>query len=261
LKYSKSNLSDNGSILLLALSSSYVYHNTSWAKNIWDEMSLCDKSMYNEVSGATADEIHELIVRNKHWHENNITNFSEAFPPEFIENFINTISDEYVNWKIQHEVTYYNSSLCVFEDFIDIPLMSDGELRLECIARKPAIPEKKWVPGYVFKNCTNDNCVGELNVRIGYTDSLYYGGQIGYGIDEQYRGHHYAERACRLLVPLLKSHEMGRVLITNNHTNNASKRTCERLGARLIRVAPVPQWHDLYEEGNRLENIFEWKIE
>ncbi|MDD4502200.1 MAG: GNAT family N-acetyltransferase, partial [Clostridia bacterium] len=82
-----------------------------------------------------------------------------------------------------------------------------------------------------------------------------------YGIDEQYRGHHYAERACRLLVPLLKAHGMERVLITNNHTNKASQRTCERLGAKLIRVAPVPQWHDLYEEGNRLENIFEWKIE
>lgn len=245
----------------LACSSSYAYYNTPWAKDIWNEMHQCDVSNYGDVPGATKDEVYDLILRNKVWHENNKMEKSLAFPPEFVDNFINTIADEYINWKVQHEITYYNSSPCIFNDFIDMPSLSDGELRLECTAKKAAIPEKKWVPAYVFNICKHDVCIGKLNVRIGYTDSLYYGGQIGYGINTEYRGHHYAEKACRLLIPLLKAHGMKRILITNNYTNIASKRTCERLGAKLIRVAVVPQWHDLYEEGNRLENIFEWTID
>ena len=41
------------------------------------------------------------------------------------------------------------------------------------------------------------------------------------------------------------------LLITTNHTNTASQRVCEKLGARLLRTARLPQWHDLYKEGRR----------
>ncbi|HZK26856.1 MAG TPA: hypothetical protein VFD00_04860 [Thermoclostridium sp.] len=51
------------------------------------------------------------------------------------------------------------------------------------------------------------------------------------------------------------------LLFTNNYINIASKRTCEKLGAKLIRTASIPEWHDLYKEGQRFENIFEWNID
>jgi len=35
---------------------------------------------------------------------------------------------------------------------------------------------------------------------------------------------------------------------------------CEKLGARLVRVARLPEWHDLYKEGRRFSNIFEWEV-
>jgi hypothetical protein len=54
---------------------------------------------------------------------------------------------------------------------------------------------------------------------------------------------------------------MKKVLITNNHINIASKRTCEKLGAKLIRVAPLPEWHDLCKDGQRFVNIFEWNVD
>lgn len=129
-----------------------------------------------------------------------------------------------------------------------------------CIVKKPAIPEKKKVPAYDFEIRNNNNRVGEINLRIGYTDGLYYGGQIGYCVDEKHRGHGYAEKACHLLIPIIRAHGMKIVLITNNHTNIASKRTCEKLGAKLIRIAPLPEWHDLYKDGVRLQNIFEWSV-
>ncbi|WP_161496503.1 GNAT family N-acetyltransferase [Clostridium thermosuccinogenes] len=172
--------------------------------------------------------------------------------------------DEYLyailkdEWEVLQEISYYNSLPVIFDGFIEIPELTDGEIELYCVGKKPAIPEKKWVPAYDFEIRQGGSRVGEISLRIGYTDGLYYGGQIGYGVDEQHRGHGYAEKACRLLVPVIRAHGMKKVLITNNHTNIASKRTCEKLGAKLIRVARLPEWHDLYKEGQRYVNIFEW---
>ncbi len=35
--------------------------------------------------------------------------------------------------------------------------------------------------------------------RIGYSEGLFFGGHIGYTIDEKYRGNHYSAKACKLL--------------------------------------------------------------
>ncbi len=164
-------------------------------------------------------------------------------------------------WDIQKEIAYYNALPLNFDGFDDLPELNGGEIYLVCTAKKPAIPEKKYVPAYEFAVCKGAEKIGDVNLRIGYTDGLYYGGQIGYGIDEKHRGNGYAVAACRLLMPVMKAHGMKKVLITNNQTNTASRRVCEKLGARLLRVARLPEWHDLYKEGYRFENIFEWSVE
>ena len=46
--------------------------------------------------------------------------------------------------------------------------------------------------------------MGRCALRIGYNDSLYYVGHIGYSVYEKYRGHHYAAKACKLLFLLAK---------------------------------------------------------
>ncbi|MCL2834926.1 MAG: GNAT family N-acetyltransferase, partial [Treponema sp.] len=153
------------------------------------------------------------------------------------------IKDE---WEIQKEIIFYNNSPCKFSGFLDLPELTDDEIHLVCTAKKPGIPEKKFVPGYDFIVCKGSEKVGDICLRVGYTDSLYYGGQIGYNTDEKYRGNNYAGRACRLLLPVAKAHGMTRLLITNNISNIASWRVCEKLGARLLRRARLPQWHDLY---------------
>ena len=170
-------------------------------------------------------------------------------------------------WDTYKEIEYYKSLPCDFKRFIDLPELSDDTIHLVCTAKNPAIPEKKYVPSYQFAVCIGAEIIGRIDLRIGYRGfgpdegSLYYGGQIGYGIDEKYRGNGYAGRACRLLLPVARAHGMTKLLITNNRTNTASRRVCEKLGARFLRVARLPEWTDIYKEGRRFQNIFEWSIE
>jgi tagatose 1,6-diphosphate aldolase len=170
-------------------------------------------------------------------------------------------------WEIKKEIAYYKTLPLVFDGFIDLPELSDDVIHLVCTAKRAAIPEKKYVPAYDFAICKGSNKIGEINLRIGYggfgpdESSLYYGGQIGYGVDKKHRGNGYAVCACRLLLPIAKAHGIEKLLITNNVTNTASRRVCEKLGARFIRTARLPEWTDLYKDGQRFSNIFEWSIE
>ena len=165
-----------------------------------------------------------------------------------------------INKTIQAEIEYYNALPCVFVDFMDVSELSDGVISLVCKTKQPAIPERKRVPVYFFDILKGDERVGEVSLRIGYVDSLYYGGQIAYDIDEAHRGNNYAVMACRLLAPVAEFHGMTKLLITNDESNVASRRVCEKLGARLVRKAELPDWHDLYEKGLRFVNIFEWDL-
>ena len=164
-------------------------------------------------------------------------------------------------WEVQKEIVYYNALPAVFEDFIEVPELSDGVISIKCMVKIPANPEEKFVPSYLFDIRKDNEIIGNVNLRIGYSNRLYYGGQIAYCVNEDFRGNGYAARACRLLLPVAKAHGMEKLLITNNHTNTASMRVCEKLGARLIRTVWLPEWHDLYKEGQRYQNIYEWNIE
>ena len=163
-------------------------------------------------------------------------------------------------WDAQKEIGDYRSLPVVFDGFIDVPELSDGEVHLVCTEKTPGDDIKKWVPAYKFIICKGSETVGDIDLRIGYPDSLYYGGQIGYNVDEKHRGNGYAGRACRLVAPVAKAHGMVKLFITNDQTNTASMRVCEKLGARLLRVARLPEWHDLYKEGRRFSNIYEWDL-
>lgn len=175
-------------------------------------------------------------------------------------------SDEYAyallkeEWDTQKEIKYYNNLACKDDFFIEVPFLSDGTLYLVCTHKTQGDPDIGWVPAYDFYVCKDGEKIGNLNLRIGYTDSLYYGGQIGYSIDEAYRGHGYAAAACRLLIPVAKAHHMDKLIITNHEINLASIRVCEKLGAKKLRTARLPEWHDLYRQGQRFVNIYEWQI-
>ena len=95
---------------------------------------------------------------------------------------------------------------------------------------------------------------GTVTLRIGFTPAVerYYG-HIGYHVYPPARGRHYAERSCRLLFPLCRRHDLRTIWITCNPDNFASRRTCERLGMRLVDTVPVPDTDPLYARGDRVK--------
>jgi RimJ/RimL family protein N-acetyltransferase len=93
---------------------------------------------------------------------------------------------------------------------------------------------------------------GGIGFRIGksFEIEMYYG-HFGYHVYPPARGRHYAERSCRLLFPLARQHGMTRLWITCNPDNVPSRRTCERLGGKLVSIVAVPESDPLYARGDR----------
>jgi hypothetical protein len=115
-----------------------------------------------------------------------------------------------------------------------------------------------WI--YLNSPATNPSAPGDRPVmRVGGGISLraqttraieLYYGHVGYRVYPFARGHHYAERACRLLLPLARRHGIQPLWITCNPDNFPSRRTCERLGAKLVEIVAVPPRDPLYLRGD-----------
>jgi tagatose 1,6-diphosphate aldolase len=130
----------------------------------------------------------------------------------------------------------------------------DGELELVLVEKVPGNPVVNHVPAYRFKMTLvgQEQAIGRIDLRIGNTHHLVmYGGHIGYGVESEHRGHHYAARAVKLLMPLARSHGMTTLWITCNPDNVASRRTCELAGAQFVEIVNLPQDTDMYQQGER----------
>jgi tagatose 1,6-diphosphate aldolase len=144
-------------------------------------------------------------------------------------------------------------SKAMFE-FQDPGRLIDGELELVLVEQYPGDPAINYVPAYKFKMTLagHDEGIGRIDLRIGNTNHLVmYGGHIGYHVAPEHRGRHYAARACKLLVPLARSHGLETIWITCNPDNLASRRTCELAGAQFVEIVDLPEDTDMYKEGER----------
>jgi tagatose 1,6-diphosphate aldolase len=137
-------------------------------------------------------------------------------------------------------------------EFLEPGPLADDELDIVLAECRPAVPERRYVPAYVFELYTAGERVGAIEFRAGTTPDLErYGGHFGYSIDPPFRGRHYAERGVRALLPFVRRHGFATVWITCNPDNLASRRTCERLGATLVEIVALPPDNDQYLEGER----------
>lgn len=139
-------------------------------------------------------------------------------------------------------------------EFHDPGRLVDGDLVLVLAEEYSGDPALNYVPAYRFKMTSGEPPaeIGQIELRIGNTDSIVlYGGHIAYRVEPEYRGRHYAARACRLLLPLARSHGLTTIWITCNPDNVASRRTCELAGATLIEIVDLPEYNDMYQRGER----------
>ena len=145
-----------------------------------------------------------------------------------------------------------------FLDLSEINL-SAYSLTLKCVDYYEGDKNIGHVPAYEFEiiEKNSGNVFGGISLRLGFNDGIYYGGHIGYNIKEEYRNMGAATAACGIILELVKAHGFRKVIITNNYTNKASRRVCEKLGAKLVRIAKLPDWHDLYIERQRFVSIYE----
>lgn len=145
--------------------------------------------------------------------------------------------------------------------FLNTDFLRTDEICLQLDRTAEADLARGWVPAYHFSICLPDGtAVGKCDLRIGHTKGLYYGGNIGYGVDAPYRGHHYAGKACKLLFELARKHDLGYVYITCNVTNDASAKTCEYAGGRLVAVEDVPEENDMYRDGIRQVKVYRFEL-
>lgn len=112
-------------------------------------------------------------------------------------------------------------------------LFSDWVQNKKNCEHRDTTPEH-LVPSSTF--FLTDGCVllGAIDIRHYLNDRLFnVGGHIGYGIIKSARGNGYAVRMLELAVPILKSLQLDKVLITCDKTNIASAKTILNFGGAL----------------------------
>ena len=146
--------------------------------------------------------------------------------------------------------------------FFNTDFLRNEEIRLVLEKTAEADPAKNWLPAYHFAICDpNGVKMGVCDLRIGHNESVYYGGNIGYRVDESYRGRHYAGKACKLLFELARRHGMEYVIITCNPDNRPSRKTCEWLGGELMEIAELPEDNDMRrEDGETHKYVFRFAL-
>jgi tagatose 1,6-diphosphate aldolase len=149
----------------------------------------------------------------------------------------------------------------MIEHFMSTEHLRSDEIWLQLEHVALANPARNWVPAYIFAICDlAGNKMGTCDLRLGHNEQLYFGGNIGYRVEEPYRGHHYAAKACRLLFQLAKQHEMGYVIITCNPDNVPSRKTLEHLNGELLEIAELPPDNDMRKIGETHKCIFRFEL-
>ncbi len=118
------------------------------------------------------------------------------------------------------------------------------------------------LPFYWWNIVLNNNNikVGKISFRIGNNYHSYYNGNIGYEVDKEYRGNHYALKACKLVLRVAKYYNMDKIYLTCDFDNIASSKTIEKLGAKYLEEVKPPKDYVFYYENMPKQKIYELKL-
>jgi predicted acetyltransferase len=147
--------------------------------------------------------------------------------------------------------------------FIKPARLVDGDLELVCSRTAAADPVKGYVPAYEFqmRHPGGSLSLGTIRLRIGSTAKLRYAGHIGYEVKKPFRGHRYAARSCRLLLPLAQAHGLKTLWLTVDPKNVPSQKTCEIIDAEYVETVRIPKDHEMYQLGARYRRRYRLELE
>ena len=104
--------------------------------------------------------------------------------------------------------------------------------------------------------------VGTIDLRLTAEGNMYYYGHIGYNVQRQHRGNHYAYYASLVLFDIARNEfNMKELIITCSPENVASYKTLRKLGGELLELVEVPAGHPLYTIGEKKKYIFRYRID
>lgn len=66
---------------------SYYYHHENWAKTLWDDMEMCNKSLYSSVDIFPAEDIAAFLKISHDWHKKNNIGPSEFYNCDYVLDF------------------------------------------------------------------------------------------------------------------------------------------------------------------------------
>ena len=143
-------------------------------------------------------------------------------------------------------------------------VLTDGEIEVVVSQKRPANPQKGYLPVYEFDIHLPGKpaVIGGVSLRIGNSEHVIkYAGHIGYGINKRYQGNRYAAKACNLVRQVALDHGLKVLWITCNPENHPSRRTCEILGGEFVEIVNLPQDTNMYREGERQKCRYRWDLE
>lgn len=146
--------------------------------------------------------------------------------------------------------------------FLDTDFLNTDEIQLILEKTVEGDEAQQWLPAYHFAICDPAGTkMGVCDLRVGHNENVYYGGNIGYRLEERFRGRHYAGKACLLLFELAKKHGMDYLIITCNPDNWPSRKTCEYAGGTLLEIVELPEDNGMrVEDGETEKCIYRFEL-
>lgn len=111
-------------------------------------------------------------------------------------------------------------------------------------------------PALFYDVLLGETVIGACSLRLWQDQETRYGGNIGFFIEDAFRGHHYAVEACNALFLIAARHGMHQVYITCSVGNEASRRTCELAGCFFLGEEEIPEGTELYVQGEHRQWTF-----
>lgn len=147
-------------------------------------------------------------------------------------------------------------------DYYAIDMLTDGELDLAFDSYIPKEKSTYFSPTYRYNIFLHGKIksIGHVTLRTDDNEITKYAGHIGYEIVQKYRGHHYAQKACRIIAGFTRALGRETLLITCNTDNAPSFKTIEALGARYLDTCEIAHDSIAYRYNMRVKMRYEWNI-